>query len=73
MGVKISNLLPHLADLDRHEKLFLIQFLASELSQEEGMLLVANNAYPVWSPVDAHDAASVLKNLLETTPNEGTA
>jgi hypothetical protein len=73
MGVKISNLLPHLAELDRHEKLFLIQFLVSELSQEEGKILVAKNAYPIWSPLDAHDAAAVLKNLLETTPNERTA
>jgi hypothetical protein len=68
MGVKISNLLPSLADLDRHEKLFIIQFLVSELSQEEGKIIVAKNSYPIWSPVDAHDAATVLKNLLETTP-----
>lgn len=68
MGVKIANLLPTLTGLDRHEKLFIIQFLVSELSQEEGKILVAKNAYPVWSPLEADAAAAVLKNLLETTP-----
>jgi hypothetical protein len=64
MGVQISNLLPTLAELPRHEKLFIIQFLVSELSQQEAPQLIPNAGYPVWSPLEAHDAASVLMKLL---------
>ena len=66
MGVQISNLLPTLAELPRHEKLFLIQFLVSELSQEEVPQLLPNANYPVWSPFESHVAAAVLMKLLAT-------
>ena len=65
MGAKVSNLLPALAELHRYEKLFVIQFLVSELSQQETVQLLPGANYPVWTPLEAHSAASVLMKLLE--------
>ncbi len=67
MGATVSKLLPALMGLDRQEKLFVIQYLVSGLSQEEGVSIMPNMQYPVWSPFEAHGAASVLAKLLEET------
>jgi hypothetical protein len=62
----LPNLLSAVRALPRAEKLRLIQFLAAELEQEEsGTLLKAGTAYPIWTPLDAQDAASVLLRELE--------
>lgn len=65
MGAKMTNLLPVLADLQRQEKLFVIQFLVSELAQQEKTYLMPDTSYPVWTPFEAHGAAAVLMKLLE--------
>jgi hypothetical protein len=61
---EVFGLLPTLRALQREEKLFIIQFLVSELSQQEGMGLLSNVPYPVWSPMHAYDAANTLLQLL---------
>lgn len=67
---EIQTLLPLLKDLNRQEKLFLIQFLAAELAQQEGSTLTANVQYPVWSPYASYEAGNVLLNLLNEPPAE---
>jgi len=66
----INHLLPILKDLQRPEKLFIIQFLAAELAQQEGNSLGANLQYPVWSPYDSHEAANTLLQLLNEPTSE---
>ncbi len=68
MSTELVELFPRLHELKRTEKLFVIQFLVSELVQEEGDLIQAGLAYPIWSPYDAFDAASVMLNALAETP-----
>ena len=65
MGLKIIDLLPTLPELEKHEKLFIIQFLVSELSREEEKLLTPKADYPVWSPYESQGAAAVLLKMLE--------
>ena len=61
-----TELLPLLQKLPRVEKLQLIQFLITELIQEEdSTLLEPGKSYPVWSPYDAYEAANVLLQALE--------
>jgi hypothetical protein len=60
----MSRLLPEIQSLPKEEKLFILQFLVSELAQQEGSLVFANARYPVWSPYQAYDAAAVLFRLL---------
>jgi hypothetical protein len=61
----LPNLLAAVRALPRSEKLRLIQLLAADLEQEESSaLLKAGATYPIWTPLDAHEAAAVLLNEL---------
>ena len=63
----LTELLPHLHSLPRAEKLRAIQLLAADLAREEpANLLEPGQAYPVWSPWDAHGAAAALLHVLQT-------
>lgn len=64
------ELLNMLRELNRAEKLHVIQLLVSELALEETELLQPGLGYPIWSPSDAVEAAdSMLKVLNPTEPN----
>jgi hypothetical protein len=64
--MSITELLPALRSLPRADKLKAIQFLASELAQENEPVLEQGATYPVWSPFNAHEAACKLAKLLES-------
>lgn len=64
MSTELAQLFPSLRELKRAEKLYVIQFLVSELAQEETPLIQPGIAYPVWSPYDAFDAAAIMLNAL---------
>lgn len=62
----VTDLLQMLRELSRADKLRAIEFLASELSKEEGVTTPENAvAYRVWSPYNSHEAAHKLAKLLE--------
>lgn len=65
MPIEITKLFPLLRQLNRPEKLYVIQFLVSELAQEESEILQPGVAYPIWSPYDAFDAAAIMLDALE--------
>lgn len=74
MTTELATLFPRLRKLNRSDKLFLLQFLVSELLQEESAtLLKAGAAYPVWSPFDAHGAAAIMLKALEDDKADGHA
>ncbi len=54
--------------LPRADKLRLMQFLVIDLAQEEGVSLLAADAeYPIWTPLNAFDAAeTLLLQMLKT-------
>jgi hypothetical protein len=53
--------------LPRADKLRLMQFLVIDLAQEEGIpLLSAETEYPIWTPLNAFDAADALLQMLQT-------
>jgi hypothetical protein len=63
-----QELLTTLQQLNRKDKLQALQYLANELANEEGetiALLTDGNSYPIWSPIDAHEAANILQTMLE--------
>ena len=47
-----------------------MQFLVSELAQEESDLLQPGLDYPAWSPYDASSAAETMLQLLEAAKKE---
>lgn len=61
----ITELLPTLRDLSRADKLKVIQFLIAELTKEEEPVLEPGATYKVWSPLNSHEAAHKLAQLLE--------
>ena len=65
------ELLNTLRQLDKAEKLRVIQVLASELTVEEDHLIESEKDYPIWSPHHADKAADVMLKLLREaeTPN----
>jgi hypothetical protein len=67
----LPQLLPTVRTLSRADKLRLIGILAEELAREEGLALLAEGeAYPVWSPHEAQEAAAA---LLQALRQEGIA
>lgn len=59
-----NDLIPTLRNLNRTDKLKIMQFLLLELAKEEGITLQAGAEYPVWSPLNATDAANTLLKML---------
>ena len=64
--MSVTELLPTLQKLSRAEKLRVMQFLISELAKEENKASLEQGAtYRVWSPLNSHEAAHKLAQLLE--------
>ncbi|MEZ4863135.1 MAG: hypothetical protein R3C14_17580 [Caldilineaceae bacterium] len=64
--MSLTELFPNVKQLPRADKLRLMQFLVVELAQEEGVaLLTAGAEYPIWTPLNAFDAAATLMKMLE--------
>ena len=66
--MKFAELLPVLHELPRANKFRAVQFLTTELAQEEGAGLLAGAEYPAWSPHDAVEAAHTLTQFLREQP-----
>ena len=60
--MSLAELLPSVRALPRSDKFRLVQELIAELAQDEGL---AAGEYAIWSPYDAHEAATSLLHLLE--------
>ncbi|MEM6434741.1 MAG: hypothetical protein AAF773_12945 [Cyanobacteria bacterium P01_D01_bin.115] len=60
------ELFPTLRDLPRADKLKVMQFLIAELAREEEPVLQPGATYSLWSPLDSHEAAHKLAQLLES-------
>lgn len=65
-----SHLFSELSQLDRGDKLRIMQFLVTELAKDEGILLKPNAQYPIWSPFNSYQAAGTLLNLLNNDKPE---
>ena len=59
------ELLQTLHTLSRADKLYIMQVLISELTQEETNFIKPDKSYPVWSPYDAFDAAKTMLEVLQ--------
>jgi hypothetical protein len=62
-----------LQELNRADKLYVMQVLISELAQQESDLIKAGQSYPIWSPYDAFEAANTMLKVLQSTKSENHA
>lgn len=61
-----SELISTLRELSRSGKFYIMQLLISELAQQETDLIKPENAYPVWSPYGADEAADTMLKVLQS-------
>lgn len=70
--MSFAELVPALHDLRRDEKLEIIRLLATDLTRQEAIDLLQEGAsYPVWTPLNAFDAAKSLQQLLDQDQVQG--
>jgi hypothetical protein len=67
------ELLNTLQELNRADKLYIVQVLISELAQQESDLIKSGQSYPVWSPYDAFEAATTMLEVLQATKTQNHA
>jgi hypothetical protein len=60
-----TELLTDLKQLDRADKLRVMQFLLLEIATDEGALMKSGLTYPVWSPYDSYKAAQEMLAILQ--------
>ena len=65
--MEVVKLIPKLQKLNKADKLYVIQFLVSELAQQETDLLKPEVNYPVWSPYDSSEAAETMLQVLKNS------
>lgn len=58
-----EQLLEALRQLNRAEKLRVVQLLVNQIAEEE--LILTGTEYEVWSPYDTPGAAAILMDMLE--------
>lgn len=64
--MSLAEVLPDVRSLSREDKVQLMQLLAQELSATDPTaLLIPEQMYPVWSPIDAYAAADTLLKALD--------
>ncbi|MBN8564721.1 MAG: hypothetical protein J0L70_29755 [Leptolyngbya sp. UWPOB_LEPTO1] len=68
-----SELISTLKELSRPDKFYIMQLLISELAQQEADLIKPDQAYPVWSPYDAVEAADTMLKVLKASKHQDHA
>jgi hypothetical protein len=65
--MSLLEIAPAARALPRAEKLQLVRLLVDDLARDEAeeSLLEAGASYPVWTPLEAYDAARILQEALE--------
>ncbi len=64
--MSLAEMVPSIQDLPRADKLRLMQLLVVGLAEDEGVpLLTAHAEYPIWSPINAFEAAETLTKMLD--------
>src|SRR5262249_11759158 len=64
--MSLAELVPALQDLPREDKLEVIRLLVSDLTRQDGFELLQSGAsYPIWTPLEAYDAARSLQQMLD--------
>jgi hypothetical protein len=64
----VTELFPTLRNLPRADKLKVMQFLIAELAKDEEPTLQPGATYSLLSPLNSHEAAHKLAQLLESEP-----
>jgi len=61
----VTELLPTLKQLNRYEKIRVVQILIDDIAREEAAFFESGKQYEVWSPYESYEAAAILHKMLE--------
>jgi len=65
-----SELISTLRELSRADKFYIMQLLISDLAKQETELIKPEQAYPVWSPYGADEAADTMLKVLRAAETQ---
>lgn len=60
----LTEILPVINNLNKQEKIYLLQTIINQLAQEENNLINSDEQYPIYSPLNAFSAGDTLLKLL---------
>ena len=60
----LTEIISSIQNLNRSEKIYLLQIIVNQLAQEETNLIKPNEEYPIYSPLNAFEAGDTLFKLL---------
>jgi hypothetical protein len=70
--MSLTELIPLINNLSQPDKLSLFKLLAAQVPDAELQVIFSASEYPVWSPYDATEAASVLMRMIQDEPGAST-
>jgi hypothetical protein len=65
LTMSLAELLPLVNNLNQTDKLSLFKLLAAEIPDAELQMIFSASEYPVWSPYDATEAATILMQMIQ--------
>jgi hypothetical protein len=63
--MSLTELIPLVNNLSQPDKLSLFKLLAAQVPDAELQVIFSASEYPVWSPYDATEAASILMQMIQ--------
>lgn len=63
--MSLAELIPHLQTLPRAEKVKLVHLLVEDLAKDD-CTVRPGTEYPIWTPLNAHDAGQTLMHALQS-------
>jgi hypothetical protein len=63
--MSLSELIPLVNNLSQVDKLSLFKLLAAQVPDPELQAIFSASEYPVWSPYDATEAATILMQMIQ--------
>jgi hypothetical protein len=70
--MSLTELIPLVNNLSQPDKLSLFKLLAAQVPDAELQLIFSASEYPIWSPYDATEAASILMQMIQDEPEAST-
>lgn len=70
--MSLAELIPLINNLSQADKLSLFKLLAAEIPDAALQVIFSESEYPVWSPYDATEAASILMQMIQDDQEAST-
>ncbi|MEM9219816.1 MAG: hypothetical protein AAGD25_36500 [Cyanobacteria bacterium P01_F01_bin.150] len=70
--MSLSELIPLVNNLNQSDTVSLFKLLAAKIPSAELQAIFSASEYPVWSPYDATEAATILMQMIHDDPEAST-